>query len=223
MPAPARRLALLVAATLAIAVAGSSGCTPDTLVLTQVDTVIVQRPGRTDTIVVTRPDTVILTHAETSYVQLPGRVDTIVRVDTLVQPPRVDTLVVPRVDTVVVVRPETTVVVRPETLVVVQHDTVIVHDTITHYDTVRIDRTPAYLCIYMTMGDTLLALNWRDAPNGYCDAAHLAANAVPGAWNTLLNVDTLVMKLPAIQAALTRLANRPPSPLILPGYWTAHR
>jgi hypothetical protein len=124
------------------------------------------------------------------------------------------------VDTVVVTRPETTVVVKPETLVVVTHDTVIVHDTVTRVDTVRLTQVPTYLCIYMTMGDTLAAFNWDVTP--YCDAAHLAQN-VKGTWNTLLNVDTLVMQLPAIQAALTRMANRPPSPLILPGYWAKHR
>lgn len=207
-------------AIVAIALIDTS-CTPDTVMLPgRVDTLIVQRPGHVDTIVVVRPDTVVVTKPETTFRQLPGRIDTVVRVDTLVTPPRVDTLYVPKIDTLVVNHYDTSIVVRPETLIVVKHDTVIVHDTVTHYDTVRLTQTPAYICIYMTMGDTLVAFNWATTP--YCDAAHLALN-VAGTWSTLLNVDSLTMKLPSIQAALTRMANRPPSPLILPGYWMKHR
>lgn len=216
-----KRLVLGLVAIVALTLVDACERTQYVTLPGKTDTLVVQLPGKRDTIVVTRTDTLVVTHAETSYVQLPGRVDTLVRIDTLVTPPRVDTLIVPRVDTVVVVRPETTIVVKPETLVVIQHDTVVKHDTVVHYDTIRVTQVPAYLCIYMTLGDTLVAFNWRDTP--YCDAAHLAQNAVSGTWNTLLNVDTLVMQLPSVQAALTRMANRPPSPLILPGYWMKHR
>lgn len=212
-----RRL-LTILALVAFVLAFDAGCERTQYVTLpgKTDTLVVQLPGHVDTLIVPRVDTAYITRPETSYVQLPGRVDTVIKQ----LPGHVDTLYVPRVDTVVVVHVDTTIVQKTDTLLVVTHDTVIVHDTVTRVDTVRLSQVPVYLCIYMTMGDTLAAFNWRDTP--YCDAAHLAAQT-PGTWNTLLNVDTLVMQLPSVQAALTRMANTPPSPLILPGYWRAHR
>jgi hypothetical protein len=166
-----RHLAFALAVIGGIAVA--DGCTrTDTITLPgTVDTLIVQRPGRVDTIVVVHPDTVVVTHPETTFVHLPGRVDTLIRVDTLVRPPRVDTLIVQKVDTVIQVHPETTVVVRPETLIVVQHDTVIVHDTIVHYDTVRLSQEPAHMCLQLPKVDTLFFLTAVDT---LCNSAHIA-------------------------------------------------
>lgn len=193
-----RRLSIMLLGVVLVLAAGAGCERTQTITLPgTTDTLIVQLPGRRDTIIVPRLDTLYVPKPETTFVQLPGRVDT-----------------------VIVQRVDTTVVRKTDTLIVIQHDTVVKHDTITHTDTVWLSRVPAYLCIYMTMGDTLAAFNWRDTP--YCDAAHLSLN-VPGTHNVLLNVDTLVMKLPSVQAALTRMANTPPSPLILPRYWSAHR
>lgn len=206
------RLSWLLALVLAIA-ALDTACKPDVITQSKTDTLIVQRPGRTDTIVVTRPDTVIITHAETSVVQLPGRVDTVVRRDTLVIPPRVDTLYLPRVDTMILTRPETTVVVRPETLLVVQHDTVIVHDTVTHYDTVRLSQMPAFVCLTLPKADTIFALSGDVTP--YCDATHLAAQ-FPGKVMVNAPGATIVMTLPTPSASAYR------GTLLLPGYLSRH-
>jgi hypothetical protein len=124
-------------------------CKGETVTLPgRVDTLIVHGPRSVDTIVVVRPDTIVVAKPETSFVQLPGRVDT-----------------------VVVTRSDTTIIVRPETLIVVQHDTVIVHDTITHYDTVRLSRAIAHLCLQLEKADTIFFLSAVDT---MCNSAHMS-------------------------------------------------
>jgi hypothetical protein len=202
-------IALLAAAASFIGALGGCDRTGAIVSPTKVDTLIVYRPGRVDTVIVAKLDTVVVTKVDTLIRQ---RVDTVIRQ----LPGRVDTLYVPRLDTLYLTRVDTVVQRKTDTLLVVTHDTTVVvqHDTVTkiHVDTVYLSRTPAWLCLTITARDTVFAITPHNGP--YCDAVHLK-DQFPG--QVIVDADSVVMTLPALRSAA-----RTPSPLILPSYWRTH-
>jgi hypothetical protein len=182
--------------------------------------VYVDRPGpmKYDTTIVVVP------RPETSFVQLPGGVDTVITT-------RVDSLFIIKHDTLV----------RTDTVKHTDTVTIIVHDT------VRVNRVPASICMYIRSanGDTIY-LERKTALNA-CAPQPMAQTIIDAEGradpDTLFVVlfDTLKMQLPAT-ASPSRIPttggllqrapapNRAPVPslrvpkrsLILPGWGAAH-
>lgn len=140
----------------------------------------------------------------TETVTLPGKTDTLI----VQLPGRRDTIVIPKLDTIISNHYDTTIVTRPETLIVVRRDTVIVHDTVTLVDTVRLDHSPAHICLQLPKADTLFFLTAADT---MCNGAHMT-QYYPG-FNVYVDI------IPNA-STLSRGTRRPP--LILPGFMATH-
>lgn len=104
-------------------------------------------------------------------VTLPGRV--------IQSPGRVDTLY--RDSLIVVIRHDTTVVQHTDTV------------TVTHTDTVNLSKLPQVACLFITTGDTLAALSWRDSP--YCAAEWQSRFVDTTRIHVVMNVDRVCMRL----------------------------
>lgn len=187
-----RRLPILVAAVLAIAATDACERTEYVTLPAKPDTVIVQRPGHVDTLIVPKIDTLFVPKPETSFVQLPGKVDTVITQHT-------DTVTVKRIDT----------------LLVVVHDTVVQHDTVVHVDTVQLSKVSAFICLTLPKADTLFALSGDVTP--YCNATHLAPQ-FPGKVMVDAPGATIVLTLPAPSSAASAFRGT----TLLPGYLKAH-